>query len=258
MSGMVMALSSLTAVVAGAIAHYGSLSLALQGLSAAFLAAAKSALVFLATNPAGWAILAAAAIGGLVYTLTRVDDSAARAAANLKRIKQAAAGMAAEFGQSLERTANRWMTDKDKTFQGEKGEGRSKDQALARLERRRKASQSLAKDMAEIREQMKAIWDEGEGYGAWVMSFFLSGEAEFDRKSLADSLLGKKDGAWDSLLRKHRIDPKAAEEIGFDTTKSWAANELALQRYIEEYDRLIVKMEHTEAWEHFKDGCFFA
>ena len=60
--------------------------------------------------------------------------------------------MATEFGPALEQNVNRWMTAKDKTFQGEKGEGLSRDAALNRLERHRRKSGRMADEMASIRE----------------------------------------------------------------------------------------------------------
>ena len=45
------------------------------------------------------------------------------------------------------------------------------------------------------------------------------------------------------MLRKYEITPEMAEQIGLDESKTWAANEEALIRYVEEYDKLIARLQ---------------
>jgi hypothetical protein len=103
----------------------------------------------------------------------------------------------------------------------------SRDETLARLEERRRKSQALARDMANVRHNAKGIIDGDNTWGGRVLRFFGgSAEKHFDRSSIEKSPVGKR---WEESLPRRGIDAQTAEEMGIDTTKSWAANELALQ-----------------------------
>lgn len=246
MSGMVMAVSSLAGVITMLITQYGSLGAAATALAASLGGALRAMLAFLTTNPAGWAILAAAAIGGLVYWLNQTDDSAARAAASLRKIRREAEGMRNQFDSDLEGTVNRWMTRRDDSFDGQLGNGMDTRQATRQLAANKALSKRLAADMANVRENMKAQWAHNGSYGSTVLRWFVKVEQEFDEKSIADSIMGQR-GSWEKLLKKHKITEQIALDIGLDPAKSWAANEEALKRYIAIYDKHIAKMRGRDA-----------
>ena len=272
MSSMVFAASSLALALNTLIAQYGSLTAALWGLTTAIAAATKAMIVFLLTNPVGWAILAAAALGGLVYWFTRADDSAQRLGETMKKTRQEAEGMASAFAQAMENNINRWLTPTDDEHRGQKGEGLSTDDAIQRLEDFRTASRGLAKDMQEVRQQMFALWDE-PNRGSTLL-WTVEAQEEFTEKSIQDSRLGEQNkwtgvnwtatgyqvgkfteslhnvlgegtsgSIWTALLQKYQITPEMAEQIGLDESKTWAANEEALKRYAEEYDKLIARLQ---------------